>query len=269
LAEQQPQQQFILEYGSVQSVDEIERMINIVYGAKGVGKTQTAMGFPGKIVVLSFDNKALRIWKRAYKCDPRISICDAVKYFSHDKKKYVESGSISFKYLEFVLETLIKQKEHPNWIIFDGTEILLEIAELAMRFNMGLSAFQGIANLNVWKDRKLNIRSLHDLALKASVSGIIYTTYAEKDEIIDEGTLVSKKDVPHWFDIIMREVDNVFHVTNTFEEGRGQRVKLHVVTAKTEPFVTGMTYDITGKSIQDIVKFPDERTKAIENDLLK
>jgi len=218
--------------------------IYTIYGMKGEGKTSLAFTFPGAKAVLSFDRKSILTKQNLFPNSKDIRVYDAIKYLDEDPEKFVESSMKTYKYCLFLLENIAKEKV--DWVIVDGLEIFTRIAEMVMRYKHSLSAFQGIPNLNIWKERRLVIRNLHKKCLDASKKGVIYTTYCAKDEIVDEGTLVTKKDVPNWQDIIMEQTDAVIRVFGK-QEKEGKRFFAEIVTSKNDKKLkTGKIVDVTG-----------------------
>ncbi|RLC34375.1 MAG: hypothetical protein DRZ76_02780 [Candidatus Nealsonbacteria bacterium] len=223
-----------------------DKVVITVYGEKGDGKTTFALSFPGKIAVLSFDNKTTNVWKYVYKTDPRIKVYNVTEYLEEDPQKYIQSSEWTYEYINFVLDE-IKKVEKPDWIIIDGLEILAKIAEMVMRGRNGLTPFQGVVNRNIWKERRLYIRNIHRKALDASKRGVIYTTYTDRDEIIQEGETVSKVVVPKWTDVVLWETDIVVHIY-TKQEDDGKKFYMCVSSSKIgNMFETGKIVDITGK----------------------
>lgn len=247
-------------------IDDPKEVITI-FGQKGVGKTATALGIPGSMYVLSFDDKSSRVKNNMYPSRKDITVLNAVKYLTHEKTKYLDSSKKTYDYVVFLLEKII-ENGGSDWIVFDGEEILVKICEMTMRFDNGLAPFQGIANFSLWNYRNLMVSALHDIAVRASKRGIIYTTYIEKDELVESGQIIRKKDAPKWVDTVMHKTDHVLKVENSFEEGKGQRILVTVVTAKTNRFETGTRFDITGTTLAKAVdwdkKIAKERSKRAD-----
>ena len=195
------------------------KLIITTHGEKGAGKTTGIFlittgrigGFPsGKTNVISFDNKT-KITKEQYFPTDDITVWNGKLHYREDPDICTKSGMISYKYIQKLL--LSWKADQPDWIVFDGFTIMSVILEMAMRFKHGLQPSQGIANLNVWKDRARFIQDLHNLACKVAKYGVAYTTYSEKNEIVEAGTTISKTDVPKYIDVIMQETDVVLHST--------------------------------------------------------
>lgn len=195
------------------------KLVITSYGEKGAGKTTVLFlittgrigGFPaGKTVAISFDNKT-KITKEQYFNNDDIKVYDGKRYYREDPTLCTKSGMMTYKYIQKLLESY--KNDQPDWIVFDGFTIMAMILEMAMRYQHGLQPSQGIANLNIWKDRGRFVQDLHNLACKISKYGVAYTTYSDKNEIVESGTTISKTDVPKYIDVVMQETDVVVHAT--------------------------------------------------------
>ena len=221
-----------------------DKIVVTIYGRKGDGKTTTAFSFPGKISAISFDQKTSLVKKYYYNSDERIKVYDAVEFFDESPLSVLESGVKTYHYTEYLLDN-IKASEFPDWIVIDGLEILTQMAEYKMR-QMHKLAYNSGVPLQYWKDRKLLIRNIHNKAIAAAKRGVIYTTYVDKDEVIEESEFISKKDVPRWNDVILYVTDVVLRVDSKIERD-GKKFILTVDNSKVPLFKTGQTIDITGK----------------------
>ena len=223
-----------------------EKEIFLIYGEKGSGKTSASFLFPGKIACLSFDRKSSIIKKNFFKNDERIKVYDAVKYWCEAPEEYTESSKATYDYVVFLLNK-IETEIKPDYILIDGLEILEKIAEMIMRSNNRLKPFQGISNMNVWKERQLLVRNIHNRALRSCNKGIIYTCYIKQKEIVEEGTTISKKDMPKWTDIIVWQTDCVIRVENEPKKEGGRKFIARIDNSKVATFNTGDIIDITDK----------------------
>ena len=232
-----------------------DKLVICIYGEKGASKTSTALGFPGSIVALSFDMKTAAVKKNLYKSDNRIKVFDAVKYFDENPDTVLQSAYDTYNYALFLMDKL--SKEYPkkiDWVVIDGLEIWSGIAENVMRYRNGLKPFQGISNLNLWKERKLIMRSLHNKALDIANKGLIYTTYSADDELIEEGSFISKKKVPKWADVVLFTTDIVIHV-DTKQSKDGKKFLATIDNSKVDSFLkTGAVLDLTGHRIFEVLK---------------
>lgn len=223
----------------------------LIFGDKGTGKTTLALSFPGTIAVLSFDRKSAIIKATRYNNDSRIHVYDVIKYMDYSSTTAVcKSAEYTFEYINKLLDYLSK-KIKPDWVVIDGAEIFQQICEWTMRARNNLEAFQGISNLNLWKERRLYIRQIHNKALNVANKGLIYTTYVTYSEKIVQGDVVNKKEVPKWIDVLIFETDYVLY---TFIDDLNNRFRVKVITSKNdEKLPTGKEYDITGTTLWEVV----------------
>ena len=229
----------------------LPKEVFLIFGEKGHGKTTLALGFPGTILALSFDRKTAIIKAKIYKNDPRIHVFDVVKYMDYtDQKSTVESAAKTYEYVQAILD--YAEKLQPDWILIDGVEIFSQICEWTMRYRNELEAFEGIRNLNLWKERRLLIRQVHNKAMNVARRGVIYTTYTTKDEIVIQGELITRKDVPKWIDVLVYETD---YVLKTEIDQVNRRFNVLVYTSKDDSKLpTGTTFDVTGKTLAQVLK---------------
>lgn len=214
----------------------------VFFGQKGTGKTSAAFLMDGSKTVLSFDGKSLRVKELMRPDDKNITVFDTRKYISHWKNQMTEGGKKTIEYVLFLLHETEK-RGGCDWVIIDGLEMLIESAEMAMRFDHKLGPFDGV-NMSYWKDRKMNIRAIHDAAFACAKKGVIWTSYIDKDEIVNNATLVSKKEVPKWMDIVMYETDAVVK-TQIDTIGGKEKFRLYVISSKIRRFKTGQVLDVT------------------------
>lgn len=229
--------------------------IYTIYGAKGSGKTVLALGFPGTIAALSFDRKTVLSKNNFYSADIKIKVYDAIEFFDRDERLILNSAENTYDYIIFLLDNIAK--DSPDWVVIDGVEILQKIAEFVMRKREGLRPYQGISNLNVWKVRNSILDEIHKRCVDAAKRGVIYTTYTDKLEIVDEGTVVVKKSIPRYNDTILWETDVVLFVENKFDEkNKISRIFLRCDSSKIDKAIkTGAYIDITEKKVLDVIKF--------------
>lgn len=225
--------------------------VYVIYGDKGTGKTVTAMSFPGEVAVLSFDRKASIIKWNMFNGEKRIHVFDVTKFWDqYDQEVICSSAARTYNYLLKVLDYLDK-KVKPDWIVIDGAEIFEQICEFTMRHRHGLKAYQGISNLNLWKERRILIRNIHNKCLNVAKKGIIYTTYVKYEDIVVEGELVTRKEVPRWIDVIVFETD---YVLKTYMDPRDRRFFVKVVTSKNDKKLpTGKIFDVTDKKFYELI----------------
>jgi len=241
-------------YEKAEEVDDGKAVFTI-YGLKGAGKTSVAYGLVGegeKVITFSFDHKSKRPLKLPFIKDTNAKVLNAVKPLDKSSKElYLLTSEVTYSYILFLLDE-VEKKEDPDWIIFDGTEVLSNILEMVMRKRHNLLPYQGIGNLNVWKERKQYIDDIHDKALGMVRKGLIYTMYTNKDEIIKDGEVIVKKDVPKWIGNIMLETDIVIKVESEFE--RDEKKYRALIESSKLPFeFPEGVYDVTGKKLVDVL----------------
>lgn len=227
----------------------------LIYGHKGHGKTFLALTFDGEKYVLSFDRKTALVKKKHFPNDKTIHIFDVVKYMDYSSPEaWLKTSDKTFRYVNALIDKVICKKQ-PDWIIFDGLEILHQIVEMTMRYRNNLMPFQGIKNLNLWKERKMYLRQLHNKALNCVKKGIIYTTYIQKDEIIEDGEVVNKKDIPKWIDIVLFETDTVIKVVSKITESESMDKSFIAVVESSKGFLpTGLRADVTNKGYKGLLE---------------
>ena len=242
-----------------------EKYIFSITAEKGAGKTAFAYNdnvFPGNVVVLSFDRKSQRP-KKLYGNPERITVFNAIEFLSYNVDNYIDDCNKTFRYVMWLLEKKMSEL-NPDWIVFDETEKMTEIAEMVMRGRHDLQPFQGIQNRNAWKERKLLLQELHTAALSIAKKGIIYTMYLNQKEIVEESTLITKKDIPKWTGIIMTETDIVVKVFSKSTKN-GKRFYAEVLTSKDNDIMRdGDIIDITIKSLKKSKS--KEKKEEIKND---
>lgn len=236
---------------------EEKKPIFSVYGHKNDGKTMITYGIPwkkDKVVVFSFDNKSSRPLEYPFikNAGITIKVFNAIKLYdiSSQDSLLVTSEAV-YDYVNQLLEQSAI-KFQPDWIVYDGTEVLSGILEQVMRKRNNLRPYQGIANFSAWKERKQYVDDIHNKSIRIAKKGVIYTMYTEKDEVIDkDGTILVKKDVPKWIGSIMRETDVVIRATADFID-ENKKYYATVESSKLLEYPTGK-YDVTDVRFRDVI----------------
>jgi len=224
----------------------------LVFGDKGSGKTTTAMSFPGHLLVLSFDRKSAIIKFNMYNNDNRIKVFDVVKLMNYSAPEtMLESAEKTFEAIIQLLDNYPKVYGNPDWVVIDGSQIMQQICEWTMRKRHNIGPFDGIANLNLWKERRAYMRDIHNRALNIAKKGVIYTTYVEKDEVVISGEVIHRKDVPAWIDVLIYETD---YVLQTLYNPVTKNFEVKVVTSKNDRLLpSGAIYTVTNKKFWEVV----------------
>lgn len=177
----------------------------MIYARKGDGKTSLAFSIPGNHNCISFDNKSQAI-KEQLDDPARVVVKDGIRYIDESSpERKLESAHMNWRYINKLVDSF----ETRDWCDVDGGEIFHTMAEMVMRYKNNLMPFQGISNLNLWKERRMYIKQLFRACQRKAKKGVIWTAYVEKDEIIENGDFVSKKDVPKYIDVVLYETDCV------------------------------------------------------------
>ncbi len=217
-----------------------------IYGQKGQGKTTLALSFPGSILALSFDGKTTIVKNNFFNKDARIKVFNALKYYKENPKEILMSSQETYNFIIAILDKIGKE-DKPDYILFDCAEVMTVVCEMLMRHRNGVKPYAGIGNLNLWKERKALLGNIHKTALKYCNKGLIYTLYIKKDEIIKEGEVVMKKDIPQWTGIIMYETDFVLRTHIEYDKEKGKQCFVRVCSSKNDnKLKTGSVIDITG-----------------------
>ena len=238
-------------------------MIITVYGLKGPGKTYSSFCLDGSILCISFDRKSETVHIEDFNSDPRIIVKDALRYLDKTTETaFTSSSEKTFKYLVGkespeigILEKYKQEGKHFDWVMLDCTEEMNRICEMVMRYRAGLMPSQGVANRNLWKNRRLYINAIHNAAVDIATKGIIYTTYTDEQKIIKDGEIVALETLPKWIDVQMLETDVVIHVFVEQSYKTNERKFVGVVdSSKYKLFPTGKRSDIINKGLKALMK---------------
>ena len=230
------------------------RRVITLYGAKGTGKSVMALGFPGRLYVVSLDDKSQRVWADTYNKDPRITVVSATKYMAYGRDEMVAALSKTHAYVLFLLDKIEKRGD-ADWIVIDGLERLTKCAEGVMREKFGLDMTANFANLGFWKERRRALAEAFFRALNVSKRGLILTTYqANEDTFIEAGRTVQRKQVPRWIEVPEEMTDIVIRVYPEFnEEKKSTRFFAYIVSSKFSDVPTGAVVDVTHRTLGEAV----------------
>jgi hypothetical protein len=248
-----------------------------VVGEKGSGKSTMALSFEGKKLVISYDRMAIR---NKYKMrDPEnIKVIDPMTLY--DASSPARKRDSMCKILEYLigveeypegprngglLEEMRANDERPDWVIHDGTDILMEICEMSMRKFYDLLPSQGV-EWNMWKIRKSAIQDVYHKSLNLAKRGIIFTTYFTEKQMDEDITGQKKtKEMPKWMDIILHQT---LHTIVVFVQG--ENFYLRVQQSKSvKKDVTGQVFDVTGVAYESDEVDPKTKEKIWKLDLEK
>jgi len=206
----------------IQEITETGGEVFCIYGSKGHGKTFLTYSFPGDIAVIMLDGKSISIKKHQFNNEPRIHVYDGrAKLDESSAESWLRTSEQSFLYINEILDNLSNGKlPRPDWILIDGQQEYTSIAEMTMRYRNNLQPYQGIGNMNIWKERRQYLRQLHYKAIRAAKKGIIYTVYVQQDKEIKNEIITKQRDKPKWLDVIESESDIVIRVDTDTENDR-------------------------------------------------
>ena len=226
--------------------------IIMIFGLKGGGKTSLAFSFPETHGCISFDNKSLPIAEQTGK-NEKIFVFDGSRYMDKTSAEaWLESADKTWRYLNKLLDSIPKDKI-PDWMVVDGGEIFHQVAEMVMRYRNNLMPFQGISNKNIWKERRMYIDQLLRKCLSKSKKGVIWTSYIDKDEVVQDGDFITKVDVPRWIDAVMTETDVVIKVERATDK-TGQKFFATIESSKWKVLPESAKTDVTGDGIKKLAK---------------
>jgi len=223
------------------------KVVITIYSHKGEGKTALALSFSGKISAISFDHKTQRVKDLMYAKQDRIIVYDGVRYYDESSDEaWLQTSAMSLNYIYNLLQNQIS-KDQPDWILLDGMEIFYAMSEMTMRYKNNLKPYEGITNRNIWKQRRMFLRQVHNLAIRYAKKGVIYTTYTEmKGQIIDaEGNLVNAKEVPRWYGVMELETDVTIRTEARADKLGNRRFFALIENSKIPQFRTNDKKDVT------------------------
>jgi hypothetical protein len=221
-----------------------------IYGRKGEGKTSLSMSFPGIHVCFSFDKKSVLISENPENIS-RVTVYDGFRYMDKSSPQaWLDSSEKTWKYLNALFKEITVK---PDWVIVDGGEYFETTAEMVMRGRNGLMPFQGVANRSVWKERRMYLDQFYTMCMHLSKKGVIWTSYIDKDEIVQDGTLKTKVDVPKWVDVVLTFTDTLIKVDRETDKS-GQKFFATIESSKWKVLPHGARTEITGRGILALAK---------------
>lgn len=241
------------------------KVVFTVFGEKNDGKTTISYGIPDKgdkVLVFSFDNKSTRPLDAPYIVagDLKVKPLNAIKYLDKSSAKTtLASAKITHNYILSMLRQA-KEQFNPDWIMFDGSEVLNSIIELVMRADNNLAPYQGIANQSLWRFRKDMINNIHAKSKEIANKGLIYTMYTRQDEEIVDGATQKKVAVPAWVGSIKEESDMVIKAEIKIVDGKNSFYARMIGSKLPDKYPEGL-YDVTRQRFIDVI------SKAAESQL--
>ena len=192
----------------------------MIYGKKGTSKTATTLSLPGKIFAISLDQQTAIIHEDFFNKDPRIEVWDGIEFFnSKDPQTKLETATKTVDYIHWLLENPCK-KFQPDWILFDGTERLSHVCEMAMRSQENLLPYEGVKNRNAWKYRNDLINNFVQRATQIARLGVIYTAFTDV-ETVTTAMGEEKREGPKWAGDIEQKTQIVIKTTSVpIQNGR-------------------------------------------------
>lgn len=210
-----------------------EKVVYTIYGEKSSGKTTSFMtiGKDDKMMILSFDHKTITI-KQTMFPNNKFKVYDAVRYYEKKPNTQTKTANISYEYIIKILEMYINSDNKPDYVVIDGLEVLNVICEMAMRYERGYKPYQGVSNMNDWKYRNDMLNEIHNLSMKCANKGVVYTTYSKMEEVIVDGAVIQRKEIPKWFGNVLMETDIVLKTLTGMDSNGQPMYKVYVESSK-------------------------------------
>ena len=169
-------------------LDESEqKLVFLIAGEKGAGKTTLAFAFDGVKLCIPFDTKSFVVKRTLYNNDNNIIIASCLKYLANAVVfEQITEASARFydcivKLLEHILQNNSEfQGRKIDWVILDNFENFSRIAEYTARFHNKLQVFdtpQKDIFFKIWGERNWYIRNIFNLTYHIARKGVIYTVY--------------------------------------------------------------------------------------------
>jgi len=217
--------------------EDTQKLVFLIAGEKGAGKTTLAFSFDGVKLCIPFDTKSFVVKRTLYNNDSNIIIASCLKYFANAVVfEQITEASARFydcivKLLEHILQNNSEfQGRKIDWIILDNFENFSRIAEYTARFHNKLQAFdtpQKDIFFKIWGERNWYIRNIFNLTYHIARKGVIYTVYLTEREEIVNGEVRQKRKEPAWVDAVKYETDIALKV-----ERKERRYLVEVLTSK-------------------------------------
>jgi hypothetical protein len=247
------------------SIDELEmndmgKTIITVYGPKGVGKTALAYGLipdNSSVVVWSYDGMSTgpRELEFIKKANLSIRVLNAILPLNKSSPDaYTKSASVTYD-MNVKITKQIAEQGKPDWIILDCFEVFSEICEMKMRFNNKISAYGGITNKNIWKERKQFVDGFNDVLKDSANCGVIYIMYPKVQNLYKNGEIINTEETPAWISEIMKQTLVTIRASSEFDvEANIRKYYAEIEHSKKEDEYPPGKYDITGKRLYEVIR---------------
>lgn len=261
------------DYEQTENMVSTHKKIVFVHGDKNDGKTIAAYGMLENnetALVLSFDNKSSRpldvkegltFLRNA---PITIHVINASKHYNMtDEQTIFSTAELTYFYVDKILKDYMDPNNEkakiggrtPDWVIIDGVDRMKSIFEMYMRKKNGLQPTSGVP-IYVWNDRKQFLNNVYDLSLKCCNTGVIYISYSDVKELVDNCVVVKKKEVPKWFGKLKEETDIEIRA-HAERDGKNARYFAKICGSKFPNSYPDGDYDITNKRLSDVLNDVD------------
>ena len=229
----------------------------LIAGEKNGGKSVSALSFPGKIAVISFDEKIFAardfVVRHGIKDEKDIMIYYPAKHYNPKAVDDREIGKAAIAVINDAFKAVYSIKVRaetgqfvPDWIFFDNLEFFIRLAEFAGKYRRGVpittTPQKGDDVWGAFDIRNIITNVIYKAAVSTPKKGVIYTLYTkDKDVVLPDGT-TKKAQVPKWFEVLMYETDH--HVIVWKNENR---YFAKIVGTKDEnKYPDGLAVEVTG-----------------------
>lgn len=260
---------FNSDYEQSENMPSTHKKIVFVHGDKNDGKTIAAYGFledDETALVLSFDNKSSRPLdvkeglKFLRNAPITIHVINASKHYNMtDDATMLSTAELTYFYVVKILtdymdpdnEKAMINGKAPDWIIIDGVDRMKSIFEMYMRKKNGLQPVAGVP-IYMWQDRKNCLDNVYDKSLQGSTKGVIFISYSDVKELVDNCTVVKRKEVPKWFGKLKEETDIEIRA-HAERDGKNSKYFAKICGSKFPNSYPDGDYEITGRRLCDVI----------------
>jgi len=222
--------------------EDTQKLVFLIAGEKGAGKTTLAFSFDGVKLCIPFDTKSFVVKRTLYNNDSSIIIASCLKYFANAVvfEQITEASARFYDCIVKLLEHILNngsefQGRKIDWVILDNFENFSRIAEYTARFHNKLQAFdtpQKDIFFKIWGERNWYIRNIFNLTYHIARKGVIYTVYLTEREEIVNGEVRQRRKEPAWVDAVKYETDIALKI-----ERKERRYLVEVLTSKYDDII--------------------------------